>query len=344
MKKILIIGSNHEAALENIYRNNLLKLNWICDILPIQNIFLDFYNKSIFNKIFFRLGFTYIITKLQNLIIHKVIEFKPDIVWVFKGMEIKPSTLKKIKKYNLTLINYNPDNPFIFSSYGSGNKNISKSISLYDLHLTYDYNVKIYINNKYNIPCYILPFGFDDNNSFFTTNINNFNEKNEILKLCFLGNPDNERVKFIKKLLSKNFKIDVFGSNWNKFINHENLKIFGPVYGNKFYEILQMYRIQINIMRKHNRYSHNMRSFDIPGVGGIMLAPNTPDHKFYFEDNSEVFLYNDIEEFTFKANYILKQNFNSINNFRTTARNKSLQYTYSNRAKFISDLFVKYAN
>ena len=343
MKKILIIGSNHEAALENIFRNNLLKLNWSCEILPIQNIFLEFYNKSFFNKICFRLGFTSILKKLQGVILREVIDFKPDIVWIFKGMEVKPVTLKKIKKYKITLINYNPDNPFIFSSYGSGNKNITKSISLYDFHLTYDYNVKININQKYNIPCYILPFGFDDNNPFFTTNINNFEKNNEILKLCFLGNPDKERVKFIKDVLSKNFKIDVYGYNWNKFIKHKNLKIFDPVYGNSFFEVLQKYRIQINIMREHNRNTHNMRSFDIPGAGGIMLAPNTPDHKIYFEDNKEIFLYDDINDFTYKANNLLQQNFETINNYRIAARQKSLQYTYTKISKYISDLFIKYA-
>jgi len=39
-----------------------------------------------------------------------------------------------------------------------------------------------------------------------------------------------------------------------------------------------------------------MRSFDIPGVGGIMLAPRTADHQLYFEDGKEVFLFKDIGE------------------------------------------------
>ena len=42
-------------------------------------------------------------------------------------------------------------------------------------------------------------------------------------------------------------------------------------------------------MRIHNPDSHNMRSFEVPGVGGIMVAPDTKEHRIFFEVGKEIF-------------------------------------------------------
>ena len=50
-----------------------------------------------------------------------------------------------------------------------------------------------------------------------------------------------------------------------------------------FWKVLRKYRVQLNLMRPHNLDSHNMRSIEVPAVGGIGLFPDTPDHERFFE-------------------------------------------------------------
>jgi spore maturation protein CgeB len=329
LRSVLILGSNHPAALELIYSGELTKLGISNKILGIQNIFLAHYTKSVLNKIIFRLGISKIELKIQNIIEAEVSEFKPKTVLVFKGMEIYPKTIQWIKSRGIQVVNYNPDSPFIFSGRGSGNKNISNSIALFDCYITYDKTIYEELENR-GINSVIVPFGFDSSGF----NYKDLEEKDEVLKLCFLGNADKFRIDFLEQLAQKGLKIDVFGENWSSFNLHKNISTFGPKYGAEFWWTLQKYAIQLNLLRPHNLFSHNMRSFDILGAGGIMLAPRTPDHQTYFTEFFEVFLFSDLNEALQHIQFILHLSFSERIKIRRAARLKAVEYhTYSHRVK-----------
>jgi spore maturation protein CgeB len=326
-KKILIVGSSKTFALEVIYKKHLTNLDNLVEIYPIQDLFLDFYNKSIFNKIIFRLGLSDIYKKIQQGLLSFVIEFQPSHIIIFKGMEVLPSTLKIWRNKKIKIINYNPDNPFIFSGRGSGNNNLTNSISLFDLYVSYDKDIVQQLKLK-NVNSILIPFGFDIEDFDFEQII----DEPEILRVCFVGNPDSERVNFIKKLNSYNIPIDLYGNGWGKYIQSSTINIFPSVYGIEFSKTLRKYAVQLNLMRIHNVDSHNMRSFDIPGVGGIMLAPKTTDHALYFKDNIEVVLFENIDDCVRKINYLLHCDPTKRELIRTNSRKISIKnYTYQNR-------------
>lgn len=323
----LILGSNHPAALELIYSSELAKLGIRNKIIGIQNLFLAHYTKSILNKVKFRLGISRIESIIQNIIKAEVLEFKPKTVLVFKGMEIQPKTLQWIKSKGIQVVNYNPDSPFIFSGRGSGNKNVTNSITLYDSYITYDKTINEELENRA-VKSAIIPFGFDSSGF----NYKDLEEKDEVLKLCFLGNADKFRIDFLEQIAHKGVKIDVYGENWSDCKLHENITVFGPKYGAEFWQILQKYALQLNLLRPHNLDSHNMRSFDIPGAGGIMLAPRTPDHQTYFTESSEVFLFSDVNEALQQIKFILHLSFPERILIRKAARLKAIeQHTYTHR-------------
>ena len=326
-KGILILGSNHPAALELIYSSELTKLGMRNKISGIQNIFLAYYTKSLVNKIIYRLGISKIESKIQNIVKAQVSEFKPKSVLVFKGMEIHPKTLQWIKSRGIQVVNYNPDSPFIFSGIGSGNKNVTNSITLFDYYLTYDKTIYEDLENR-GVNSAIIPFGFDSSGF----NYKDLEEKDEVLKLCFLGNADKFRIDFLEQLAQKGVKIDVYGENWASRKLHFNISIFGPLYGQEFWSTLQKYALQLNLLRPHNFDSHNMRSFDVPGAGGIMLAPRTSDHEASFTESSEVFLFSDLNGALQHIQFILNLSFSERNKIRHAARLKALEYhTYSHR-------------
>jgi len=324
---ILILGSNHLSALELIYSRELTKLAIKNKILGIQNIFLANYTKSVLNKIIYRLGLSKIESKIQNIIQAEVSRFKPKTILVFKGMEIKPTTLQWIKSKGIQVVNYNPDSPFIFSGRGSGNKNVTNSITLFDYYFTYDKNINKELQNRA-VKSEIIPFGFDS--SGFNYKV--LEEKDEILKICFLGNADKFRIDFLQRLAHNGIKIDVYGENWVSRKLHTNISIFGPKYGQDFWSTLQNYAIQLNLLRPHNLDSHNMRSFDVLGAGGLMLAPRTSDHQTYFSEFSEVFLFSDLKEALQHIQFILNLSFSERNKIRQAARLKAKeQHTYKHR-------------
>ncbi len=335
--KVLIIGSEKIWALEKVYMRYIEK-SFSTHLYDAHGKFYDFYS-TFFNKIKYRLGVSGVLSEINDQIIQLNEKEKYDVVWVWKGMEIFPDTLRKLKKSGVVLVNYNPDNPFVFSGRGSGNINVTKSISLYDLHFSYDTTVKRKIEADYSIPCLMLPFGYDISDELYQQCV----EENEIVKACFLGTPDYQRAEFINSLVTKGVEIDLYGNGWKKFINVKGATVYDAVYGDDFWKVLRKYRVQLNIMRLHNPTSHNMRSFEVPAIGGIMLAPNTIDHRTYFNPGEEVFLYSDMNECISNIHKLLNSSSDQIVNLRAKARSKSVKagYSYKNRASFVMNELTK---
>lgn len=331
--RILLVGADSNYAIEKPYLEYLSKASEVthAELYSAQNIFLKFYNKNLLNKILYRLGFSKILDIINNQIISRVIAVHPDILLVFKGMELYPGTIRRIKLMGIKVVNYNPDNPFIFTGRGSGNINITKSVGLYNLHLTYNMEVKRQIETQYDIPVGLLPFGYNISNEVYDACV----KQDELLKLCFLGNPDQERANFIMGLAKRGLSIDVYGNHWEKWISDPKIEIHSPVYGDNLWKTLRKYRVQLNLMRIHNLNSHNMRSFEIPGVGGIMVAPKTLEHEIYFKNGKEVFLFSSIDECTQIVNMLLNLPAREADEIRKAARIRSIEsgYSYFDRSK-----------
>ena len=327
--KMLLVGSDEIWSLEKHYTKYLKEEGVEVKVCPLQSIFYKYYNKGIGHKVLFKLGLSGIEKTMNESLKAFIEEFSPDVVWVFKGMEVTPGVLKWIKAKGVKIVNYNPDNPFLFSGKGSGNKNLANSIGLYDLHFSYDKEIKSRIEKDYSIPCKVLPFAFELSEAVYEE----CKKEQEVLKLCFLGNPDKERAAFINELAA-DFSIDVYGNAWAEFAKHSNIAVHAAVYGNDFWKTLYKYRVQLNLMRPHNPNSHNMRSFEVPAVGGIGLFPSTPDHREYFEQDKELFLYSDMLECKKMAATILNMPAEKVSEVRKAAREKSIRadYSYKHRA------------
>jgi hypothetical protein len=245
-------------------------------------------------------------------------------------MEIYPESLEWAKAKGIFLANYNGDSPFIFSGKGSGNKNVTGSIPLYDLFLTYNWQDKKQMESERIIRSEILPFGFDLQEQQF----HEFEIIEEINKVCFLGNPDKIRAEFLIELANKSVSIDVYGHNWKRYLSHPNINICEPVFNGDFWRTLRKYRVQLNLMRPHNLKAHNMRTFEAAGAGAIQLAPLTQDHQLYFKENEEIFLFKDVESCANQIEEIRNLSLQQANRIRKNARQRSLNdgYSYERRS------------
>ncbi len=327
--KILLVGSALEGAIEKHFFKYIQESNVYVSIYDIHGDFIRDYKKSIFFKILFRLKFLFIYHTYNLALKRYIVGFNPSHVMVFKGMEVFPSTLRWIKSRGIKIVNYNPDNPFLFSGIGSGNRNVSNSIKIYHGHFTYDNQVLIRLQRSFGLPSFLLPFGFD----FSEDILKQCEVANEVNKACFVGNPDKYRASFINALAEMGLQIDVYGYNWSKWLNHKNINCNSSVQGDEFWKTLYKYRIQLNLMRPHNPNSHNMRTFEVPGIGGIMLAPDTPDHKKYFQENTEIFIYTSVDDCFGKAKYILDLPVTEAAKIRKSVRNKSESAGYSYKCR-----------
>ena len=339
--KILIVGDNKQYSLETYYLNNLQNLGADVSLFNSRE-FVDRYRQRFFNNVKLRLGVSTIYKKIGTELLKKVKSYNPTVIIVFKGMELNLSTLKAIKNKGIFLINYNPDHPFSFSGLGSGNKNVIANNSIYNLHLTYGLPILKEIKKKLGANCEILPFGYE----FSLNQFDQIKKFKEINRVCFIGFPDKRRASKIKFLLANKIPVTVFGGNWSNFLKkNDNLIIINkPLYGLDYWRKLREYRVQLNIFRPHNLGTHNMRSFEIPAAGGIMLSTNPSDHDLYFKKDCDFFEYlNDID-LVEKCKMLLKMSVSDANSIRIRARKKSIMnnYSYFSKAKLLQEIIQKY--
>lgn len=335
----MIVGSDKVYAIENLYARYLSGNGAELCQFPAQSLFYDYYQRNLFNKILFKAGLSSVLKMVNRRFREQVVSFRPDIIWIFKGMEIFPSSLAWARQQHIRLVNYNPDNPFLFTGKGSGNSYVTEALPLYDLHLTYNLQIQQELEAKYPIPTAWLPFGFDLSQQLFETGA----RQEEVIKTCFLGNPDEQRAAFINGLAAQGLAIDVYGNDWKTFARHPAITVFPAVYADEFWKTLRRYRVQLNLMRIHNEDSHNMRSFEIPGVGGIMLAPSTTEHRLFFRDREEAFLFTDLKDCAAQANLLLGMDSTQAGVIRQKARQRSLTdgYSYDSRSRFVFDQFTR---
>lgn len=334
--RILVVGSDKIYAIENLYTRYLKELGEEVHLFPAQAMFYDHYGKSVVNKVLYRLGLSTILRQINQELKKRIEAVNPDLIWAFKGMEIFPETWAWARERGIKLVNYNPDNPFLFSGKGSGNQNVTDSIGLFDLHFTYNSSVKDRLEKEFDMPVSYLPFGFDVPAAVREKARN----QPEVLRLCFLGNPDEARAGFIRQMAEAGVPADVYGNDWNKFLSHDNIQIFNPVYGDELWLTLYRYRVQLNLMRIHNPDSHNMRTFEVPGVGGIMLAPLTKEHAMFFEAGKEAFFYTDLRDAVEKAQVLIGMERMDAERIRAAAvaRSAASGYSYRDRTVYALDV------
>lgn len=332
--RLMLVGSDREDAIENFFVKYIRRHGGDLFFFPAHTLFHEYYYGSFRHKLFFRAGLSGIYRRINRRFRQAVEEFRPNVIWVFKGMELYPETLRWARQQNIRLVNFNPDNPFIFSGKGSGNSNITGSIGLYDLHFTYNLDIKQQLEGKGYRPAFLLPFGFDITPEEYDAAAS----QEEIVRTCFLGNPDALRADFITDLASRGIPMDIYGRDWSKWLDHPNIRIFPPVYGVEMWRVLRRYRVQLNIMRIHNLDSHNMRSFEVPAIGGIMLAPDTREHRVFFENGKEAFWYNNVTECAALAQQIMELPPAEAAKIRERARQRSVISGYSYESRTLQAL------
>ena len=330
-KNFLLIGSNFKYSIEQSYLRSFKKLK-------INNVDFLCENKNFVLKILKKYMNRYIVNIYYILYRKFIINFlkntkKYDYVIIFKGIEFDLKTLNKIKEYQSIAkwINIYTDNPFNLNSAACSNLNVLNSIRFYDFFCTsfsYKLNKKL---QKYKVKKHIfVPFAYDEK-------IHRFSRKTKktsnITKINFVGAHDIYREKFLEKL---DMEIDIFGPGWkNSNLKNNKIKIFdGFVFGKKLANIFTSYSGSLNILREQDYGSHNMKTFEIPAMGGAMLTPRNMEQKKFFLENKHCLMYSNFSELRKKIKFLIT-NKNKVRKIKKEAFLISKNYNYGNRLKYL---------
>jgi hypothetical protein len=265
-------------------------------------------------------------------------EYSPELIIVLKGLGIYPETLKRLRsRSGGIIVNFNGDDPHNFYS---SNRNVLGAIPLYDCVFTWSKSLVDLLLEDGASRVEYLPFGCnpDLSEDVAVTQDDSARYGSDI---TFVGTWDREREKSLEGLSDLN--LGIWGPYWNRVSRKSGLAMCvrgGAVDLTVMEKIYRSSKVVINLMRPQNHLSHNMKTFEIPAMGGFMLAPGTMEHMEIFEEGKEVAFYDSMEAMRKKAIYF-SENDKERAAMARLARQKVLSnHTYIDRMRqLINTLF-----
>src|SRR5262249_24350592 len=134
-----------------------------------------------------------------------------------------------------------------------------------------------------------LPFGYDPELFFQEEKTSSETPLNNV-DVLFVGRADRDRVPIIEKLVAAGLKLALYGGYWERY---SDLKALHQGMASPAIIRRATSRAAINLclVRRANRDGHVMRSFEIPAIGGFMLAEDTREHRDIFGPEGQCVLY-----------------------------------------------------
>lgn len=256
-----------------------------------------------------------LLTPLNNYLcnlklIRAVKQHKPDLIFFLKADTITYKTLRTIKQMSQAkLVHFYPDNPFSFWN-GNSNKNVLLSLPLFDDFLIWSNILIPALEAAGAQHVSYFPFAYDQTIFEQEITISDQERAKYAADVSFVGTWEPERAWWLKQLRKRmpHIKLAIWGNGWG----HEQCGPLGPyikgpaIYPPESIKAFRMSTINLNFIRKQNRTSHNMRTFELPASKSFMLTQHSFEQAHeLFEENKSIVCFETIDELVEKITFYL---------------------------------------
>jgi spore maturation protein CgeB len=226
--------------------------------------------------------------KRINQLVNKVIEQHEnfDIVWVDKGVFVRPEILINLKKRGTTLIHFTPDTAFLHNK----SRLFYRALPFYDFCITTkSFELNYYQNNGAKKVLFCTQ-GYDPciHKPYHTAE-----EKSGVV---FIGHNEPWREEIISALLDAGVQVKLAGARWDRYATkHTNdlLSYYGTgLFGEAYAKLISESQIALGLLSKIFPEMHTTRTFEIPACG-TLLATEINDEVLSFYSNDEVLFFQD---------------------------------------------------
>jgi len=309
IKKILLIGAFSQSPDHYTYATSfvapLTKLGFIVYPFNYRRSFVPCISsqKALQSRLLASLN-----KKLCNkALLATALHYKPDLIFIIKGEEIKSSTLAAIKqKINCHIVNFYPDNPFTLWN-GNSNAQVLKSLPLYSCFLSWSPILTPALACSGCKHTCSFPFAYDAN--FIYAQAKPANQY--LYDICFVGTWEPDREKWLTHVhhALPEARLAIFGNRWN-FLPKDSILIKAvkgeAMYGQKMLEIFSSSKIILNFIRQQNYGAHNMRTFEVPASNNFLLTERTPQQaQVFFKEDESIACFSTPQELVEKINFYI---------------------------------------
>ncbi len=150
--------------------------------------------------------------------------------------------------------------------------------------------------------------------------------------VVFVGGADRDRVPYLSALIEEGFDVALYGGYWRRFRATKSSDR-GFADASTVRKAIGGARTALCLVRRANRDGASMRPFEVPAMGGCVLAEDTEEHRELFGDDGEVAVFHrDIPDMIDKVRWLLDRP-EERDRLRRAARERVVggPHTYSDR-------------
>jgi hypothetical protein len=256
--------------------------------------------------------------RLNRDLVQAAEDVKPDVIFVWRGMHLRPRTLRLLKRNTGALLAaYNNDDPFGLRVHGQAPWHhhfcwywYLKSIPQYDVHFAYrSVNIPELLQAGARKALLLMPYFIPQMHHPVTLSEGELREFG--CDVCFAGHyePDG-RVEYIRALVKAGIHVRLFGDKyWTGSALGDLSSYFGdvrPVRGDEYAKALCGAKLCLAFLSRLNRDTYTRRCFEIPACGRLLLCERTDDLTRMFVEDKEAVFFSSVEELVEKAKRLLQ--------------------------------------
>jgi hypothetical protein len=149
-----------------------------------------------------------------------------------------------------------------------------------------------------------LPFAYAPE-IHFTETLTETTRRQYEADVMFAGGADSDRVPYFTALHAAGLTIALFGHDWQKYPALQRC-FRGHADPATIRSAVAAAKVCLCVVRRANRDGHSMRSYELPAMGGVILAEATEDHRAMFGEEGQCALFfRDISEMVEKARWLV---------------------------------------
>lgn len=229
----------------------------------------------------------------------------PDLILVIKGQHLSSKTIDTWKdRFDAPIVNFYPDDPF--SDVRSNRLTYGPDVlSSYTACFTFAKHLIPRYQEAGAQNVFYLPFARDPH----LHKPPNDSPHQTPYDVIFVGNLDETRVKWLEPLAESEYCLAICGERTKEAVPYRSAlrgaEFMPAAHGGELAQALHRGAVSINIMRRQNEGSHNMRSFESPACGAFTLSQRTPELVDLFAEDEEIACFSSPEELREKVGYWL---------------------------------------
>ncbi len=334
MKKVLIVGHILELGrTEEVYKRGFSAFGCQVQYFAWKEAAPSLVSRSLQDRIAWRLAWKVLAKSANRKLVEIANQFKPDLTLVISPLLLHPDSILALKQHGLVFVFFT-DNP-IDTHHTHSNSWVQRGFPLWDAALIWSQELVERLMANGVKKAFFHPFCSDVEYHFPKR------QANPVYDVAFIGNWDasRKREQYLKAIAD--YRLGLWGSNyWNTHCQEPALKGLcqGMCNYQEIPEVLGSAKMGLNILRPQNEEGHNIRTYEIPATGTLMLTERSKELLNLFAEDKEAVYFSSPDELKQKVEYLL-ENPALIESIAEAGYKKALENRITDRVTEIADLY-----